>query len=56
MNWLDPIDKIYNMYLEEEETPQITEIMEITDEGLRVDIEDGLANPYLKLHESSQYK
>ena len=31
MNTLDPIEELYNMYLEEEETPWI---MEVVDNGL----------------------
>jgi len=36
MNWLDPIDKIYNMYLEDEETPHI---MEIVDDRLDMNLD-----------------
>jgi len=47
MNWLDPIEKLYNMYLEEEDTPRI---IEIEDNGLDLvsDVE-GPANPYMNL-------
>jgi len=48
MNQLDPIDEIYNMYLEDEETPQIMEVM---DNGLDMDsdLEDRPSDLYLKL-------
>ena len=34
MNRLDPIEELYNMYLEEEDTPRI---IEIEDNGLDLD-------------------
>ena len=47
MNRLDPIEELYDMYLEEENTPKI---VEIRDDGLDLvsDVE-GLANPYMDL-------
>ena len=47
MNWLDPIEELYNMYLEEED---ILRIVEVEDDGLDFvsDIE-GPANPYMDL-------
>jgi len=31
MNWLDPIEELYDMYLEEKETPRV---VEVPDNGL----------------------
>jgi len=47
MNRLDPIEELYNMYLEEEDTLRI---IEIEDDGLDLvsDVE-GLADPYIDL-------
>jgi len=47
MNQLDPIEELYDMYLEEEDTPRI---VELGDDGLNFisDIE-GPANPYMDL-------
>ena len=47
MNRLDPIEELYNMYLEEEDSPRI---VELEDNALDFvsDIE-GLANPYMDL-------
>ena len=47
MDWLDPIEELYDMYSEEEDTPRI---VEIEDEGLNFvsDIE-GPADPYMDL-------
>jgi len=47
MNRLDPIEELYDMYLEEKDTPKI---VEIEDNGLDFvsDIER-LANPYMDL-------
>ena len=47
MNRLDPIEELYKMYSEEEDTPRI---IEIEDDGLDLvsDIE-GPANPYMDL-------
>jgi len=47
MNQLDPIEKLYNMYLEEEDTLRI---VEIEDDGLDfVSDVERLANPYIDL-------
>ena len=47
MNWLDPIEKLYDMYLEEEDTPRIVELV---DKGLDFDSDvEGLANSYMDL-------
>ena len=47
MNQLDPIEELYDMYLEEEDTPRI---VELEDNGLDLvsDVE-GLADPYIDL-------
>ena len=47
MNRLDPIEELYNMYSEEEDTPRI---VEIEDDGLDFlsDV-DGPADPYIDL-------
>jgi len=47
MNQLDPIEELYNMYLEEEDTLRI---VELTDDGLDfvLDVE-GPADPYMDL-------
>ena len=47
MNWLDPIEELYDMYSEEEDTLRI---VELGDDGLDwvSDIE-GLADPYMDL-------
>ena len=47
MNRLDPIEELYNMYSEEEDTPRI---VELGDDGLDLvsDIE-GPVNPYIDL-------
>jgi len=47
MNRLDPIEELYDMYLEEEDTPRIVELKD-GDLDLDLDIE-GLANPYMDL-------
>jgi len=44
MNVLNPIEKLYDLYSDKEETPQITEII---DKGS--EMEDRLANPYMDL-------
>ena len=47
MNRLDPIEELYDMYLEEEDTPRIVEL-----EDDRLDFVsdvEGLANPYMDL-------
>jgi len=48
MNILYSIKELYNLYLEEKETPQI---MEVKDNKLDFDLdnEDGPADPYLEL-------
>ena len=47
MNQLDPIEELYNMYLEKEDTPRI---VEIEDNGLDFDSDvEGLADPYMDL-------
>ena len=46
-NRLDPIEELYNMYSEEEDTPRIVEVV---DDGLDFDSDiEGLANPYMDL-------
>jgi len=47
MNRLDPIEELYNMYSEEEDTPRI---VEVEDDGLDFlsDV-DGLADLYMDL-------
>ena len=47
MNWLDPIEELYDMYLEEEDTPRI---VELGDNGLDfVSDIDRPADPYMDL-------
>jgi len=47
MNQLDPIEELYNMYSEEEDTPRI---VEIEDDGLDfVSNAEGPADPYMDL-------
>ena len=48
MNQLDPVEELYNMYLEEEDTLKIVEVVE---DGLdfNSDLEDGPLDPYLEL-------
>ena len=47
MNQLDPIKELYDMYLEEEDTPRI---VEVEDNGLRLDSDvEGPADPYMDL-------
>ena len=47
MNWLDPIEELYGMYLEKEDTLRI---VEIGDDRLGLDLDvEGLANPYMDL-------
>ena len=45
MNWLDPIEELYDMYSEEEDTLRIVELKD-KDKDLDLDIE-GLADPYI---------
>ena len=47
MNWLDPIEELYDMYLEEEDTLRIVEVGD-NDLDFVLDIE-GPANPYMDL-------
>ena len=47
MNRLDPIEELYNMYSEEEDTPRIVELGDNRLDFV-LDIE-GLANPYMDL-------
>jgi len=47
MNRLDPIEELYDMYSEEEDTPRIVEV-EDEDLDFTLDIE-GPANPYIDL-------
>ena len=47
MNQLDPIEELYNMYSEEEDTPRIVEIGDNRLDWVS-DIE-GLADPYMDL-------
>jgi len=47
MNRLDPIEELYDMYSEEEDTPRI---VELGDDGLdRVSDIEGPADPYIDL-------
>ena len=47
MDRLDPIEELYDMYSEEEDTPRIVEVI---DNGLDFDSDiKGLANPYMDL-------
>ena len=47
MNQLDPIEELYDMYSEEEDTPRIVEVV---DDGLNFDSDvKGLADPYMDL-------
>ena len=48
MKELGPIEKLYNMYLEEKDFPRV---IEIVNNGLNMDLdlEGGPADPYLKL-------
>ena len=47
MNRLNPIEELYNMYSEEEDTPRIVELV---DDGLDLDSDiDGPADPYMDL-------
>lgn len=44
----NPIEELYYMYLEEEEGPQITEVV-ADDLDFDLDLENRLADPYLEL-------
>jgi len=47
MNQLDPIEELYDMYSEEEDTLRI---VEVNNDGLGLDLDiEGLANPYMDL-------
>ena len=47
INRLDPIEELYNMYSEEEDTPRIVEVV---DDGLDFDSDvEGPADPYMDL-------
>ena len=48
MKQLDSIEELYNMYLEEENTPRIMEVVE-NKLDLDFDLEDGPVDLYLKL-------
>jgi len=52
MNQLDPIEELYDMYLEKEDTPRI---VELGDDGLDFisDVEEP-ASPYMDLYVSNQ--
>ena len=47
MNRLDPIEELYDMYSEEEDTPRSIEVI---DNGLDFDLDvEGPADPYMDL-------
>ena len=47
MNQLDPIEELYDMYSEKEDTPRI---VELGDDRLDLVLDiEGLANPYMDL-------
>ena len=47
MNQLDPIEELYDMYSEEEDTPRIVEVV---DDRLDFDLDvEGPADPYMDL-------
>ena len=47
MNRLDPIEELYDMYSEEEDSPRIVELV---DNGLDFDLDvEGPADPYMDL-------
>ena len=48
MKWPDPIEELYNMYLEEKDSPRIVEIMD-NKLGTDLDLRNGLADLYLEL-------
>jgi len=48
MNRLDPIEKLYNMYLEEKDTPRIVKVV-VDNLDFDFDFKDRLANLYLEL-------
>jgi len=47
IKWLDPIEELYDLYLEEKDSPKIVEVMD-DDMDLALDTE-GPADPYLDL-------
>ena len=47
MNWLDPIEELYDMYSEEKDTPRIVELVD--DELGFVSDAEGPADPYMDL-------
>jgi len=48
MNYLDPIEELYDMYLEKEKTLRIVELIG-NHLDLDSDLGNGLADPHLKL-------
>ena len=48
MKQLDPIEELYDMYLEEKDSPRIVEVVE-DDPDFNLDLEDRLVDLYLKL-------
>ena len=48
MKWLDPIEKLYDLYSEEEDSPKIVEVLK-NRLDLDLDKKVGLADPYLEL-------
>jgi len=48
MNCLDPIEELFDMYLEEEDTPRIIEIID-NQMDLDSELEDRLADLHLEL-------
>ena len=48
MKQLDPIEELYDMYLEEEDSPRIVEIMD-DDLGMDLDLGDRPVDPHLVL-------
>ena len=47
MNWLDPIEELYNMYSEEEDTPRIVELVD--DDLDFISDAEGPMDPYMDL-------
>ena len=48
MNALNPIEELYDLYSDKEEMPRIVEVV-VDELDFNSDIEDRLADPYLKL-------
>jgi len=48
MNALNPIEELYDLYSDKEEMPRIVEVV-VGELDFNSDIEDRLADPYLKL-------